>query len=125
MKEPDLIDNQSLPRFVQYQYRDSFFCRNTEEETVLQVDIELSFTHREGIIDLIERLLNASWPNYLPEIQRPFKKITYKGNLWMSNVDEVLIFLFEFRMHGWLRLWQARLADNLQNPGCYIPIQRN
>ena len=44
-----------------------------------QVDIELSFTHREGIEDIIEQLLKASWPKNFSAIQTPFLKMRYEG----------------------------------------------
>jgi hypothetical protein len=39
----------------------------------------LSFTHREGIEDIIEQLVVASWPDSHPKPQAPFLKMNYKG----------------------------------------------
>lgn len=43
-----------------------------------QLDIELSFTQPESIMRLIENVLLNCWPQHLPNISLPFKRMTYE-----------------------------------------------
>lgn len=41
------------------------------------MDIELSFTDRDGIIKLVENILEYSWPKELGVVRKPFPHMTF------------------------------------------------
>lgn len=53
-----------------------------------QVDIELSFTHKEAMMNMIEMLLVHSWPTELPHIEIPFHRLTYDEALTRYGSDK-------------------------------------
>ena len=57
-------------------YRDES-GRSDRQPEFTQIDIELSFTDMDEIMDMAERLVAASWPEELPRPRPPFKRMTY------------------------------------------------
>ncbi|KAL5005999.1 hypothetical protein ScPMuIL_017157 [Solemya velum] len=53
-----------------------------------QVDIEMSFVDREGVIQLVEELVQFSWPEEKGEITTPFPRMTYKDAMRQYGVDK-------------------------------------
>ncbi|EDV99300.1 aspartate--tRNA ligase, mitochondrial [Drosophila grimshawi] len=84
-------------------YRDEA-TRPDRQPEFTQLDIELSFTSRDDIMQLIEETLRYSWPKHLPKLQTPFRRITYEeamekyGNdkpdtrfgFLLNNVSEII-----------------------------------
>lgn len=53
-----------------------------------QLDIEMSFVQREGIVQLIEEMLAYSWPEHVPPIVTPFPHITYEQAMRLYGSDK-------------------------------------
>ncbi|XP_060554526.1 aspartate--tRNA ligase, mitochondrial-like [Ruditapes philippinarum] len=53
-----------------------------------QLDIEMSFVKREGIIKLIEEMMVYSWPEGEPHIQTPFPHLTYDQAMRLYGSDK-------------------------------------
>ncbi|XP_065355526.1 aspartate--tRNA ligase, mitochondrial [Calliphora vicina] len=84
-------------------YRDEA-TRPDRQPEFTQLDIELSFTNRDDIMQLIEETLRYSWPKEYTKIQAPFKRMTYneamekfgtdkpdtRFNLALTNVTEII-----------------------------------
>ncbi|XP_034129624.1 aspartate--tRNA ligase, mitochondrial isoform X1 [Drosophila guanche] len=68
-------------------YRDEA-TRPDRQPEFTQLDIELSFTSRDGIMQLIEETLRYSWPKNLPKLQTPFRRITYEEALEKYGNDK-------------------------------------
>lgn len=66
-------------------YRDEA-TRPDRQPEFTQLDIELSFTNLDGIVDMIEQLLQESFPRDLP--QSPFKRMTYRDVLENYGTDK-------------------------------------
>lgn len=54
----------------------------------IKVDVEMSFTTADGIIDLIETLLVAIWPSFAGSLSIPFPRITYQEALAKYGSDK-------------------------------------
>lgn len=50
--------------------------------------MEMSFTTRDGIIDLIENLLLNTWPTFLDPISIPFPRINYNEAMQKYGSDK-------------------------------------
>lgn len=48
----------------------------------------MSFTDREGVMNLIENLLMYSWPEELDSIKVPFKHMLYKDAMELYGTDQ-------------------------------------
>lgn len=57
-------------------YRDEA-TRPDRQPEFTQLDIELSFSDRENIMELIENVLVHCWPEFCPSFNTPFPKLTY------------------------------------------------
>ncbi|XP_064535213.1 aspartate--tRNA ligase, mitochondrial isoform X2 [Drosophila montana] len=68
-------------------YRDEA-TRPDRQPEFTQLDIELSFTSRDDIMQLIEETLRYSWPKHLPKLQTPFRRITYEEALEKYGTDK-------------------------------------
>lgn len=68
-------------------YRDEA-TRPDRQPEFTQLDIELSFTNREGIMQLVEEVLRYSWPKEYSKIQTPFRRITYEEALEKYGTDK-------------------------------------
>ncbi|EDW55515.1 GM17213 [Drosophila sechellia] len=91
-------------------YRDEA-TRPDRQPEFTQLDIELSFTSRDDIMQLIEETLRYSWPKDFPRLQTPFRRITYEeamekyGNdkpdtrfgFLLNNVSEIIEKSDEFK----------------------------
>lgn len=53
-----------------------------------QLDIELSFTQPESIMELIENVLVNSWPKELPQIPNKFRRMTYQEAMETYGSDK-------------------------------------
>ncbi|KAI4472872.1 hypothetical protein M0802_016452 [Mischocyttarus mexicanus] len=65
-------------------YRDES-ARHDRQPEFTQLDIEMSFTDQEGIMDLIENLLKYSWPE---AITTPFKRVNYEDAMKLYGTDQ-------------------------------------
>ncbi|XP_034950457.1 aspartate--tRNA ligase, mitochondrial isoform X2 [Chelonus insularis] len=61
-------------------YRDET-ARPDRQPEFTQLDIEVSFTDQEGIINLVEDLLYHCWPKELGQLAIPFKRLTYEKSM--------------------------------------------
>ncbi|KAH8282115.1 hypothetical protein KR054_005483 [Drosophila jambulina] len=68
-------------------YRDEA-TRPDRQPEFTQLDIELSFTSRDDIMQLIEETLRYSWPKDFPKLQTPFRRITYEEALEKYGIDK-------------------------------------
>ncbi|XP_053958490.1 aspartate--tRNA ligase, mitochondrial isoform X2 [Anastrepha ludens] len=68
-------------------YRDEA-TRPDRQPEFTQLDIELSFTTREDIMQMIEECLRYAWPKQFPPIQTPFRRITYEEALEKYGTDK-------------------------------------
>ncbi|KAG5314272.1 SYDM protein, partial [Acromyrmex insinuator] len=68
-------------------YRDET-VRHDRQPEFTQLDIEMSFVDRDGVMNLIENLLMYSWPEELGSIKVPFKLITYKDAMELYGTDK-------------------------------------
>ncbi|XP_032687271.1 aspartate--tRNA ligase, mitochondrial isoform X2 [Odontomachus brunneus] len=68
-------------------YRDET-ARHDRQPEFTQLDIEMSFVDREGVINLIENLLVYSWPEELDSIEIPFQHMTYKDAVELYGTDK-------------------------------------
>ncbi|KAH8241012.1 hypothetical protein KR026_010232 [Drosophila bipectinata] len=68
-------------------YRDEA-TRPDRQPEFTQLDVELSFTNRDDIMQLIEEVLRYSWPKDLPRLQTPFRRITYEEAMEKYGVDK-------------------------------------
>ena len=68
-------------------YRDET-GRPDRQPEFTQVDVELSFTDRDGVMDLAEELVAASWPERFPRPRPPFKRMTYAEALEKFGTDK-------------------------------------
>ena len=68
-------------------YRDES-GRSDRQPEFTQIDIELSFTDMEGVMDMAERLVVASWPKHLPRPRTPFSRMTYADVLEKYGTDK-------------------------------------
>ncbi|XP_060654062.1 aspartate--tRNA ligase, mitochondrial isoform X1 [Drosophila nasuta] len=79
----------SIDRYFQVArcYRDEA-TRPDRQPEFTQLDVELSFTSRDDIMQLIEETLRYSWPKHLPKLQTPFRRITYEEAMEKYGCDK-------------------------------------
>ncbi|KAH8271685.1 hypothetical protein KR044_001181, partial [Drosophila immigrans] len=79
----------SIDRYFQVArcYRDEA-TRPDRQPEFTQLDVELSFTSRDDIMQLIEETLRYSWPRHLPKLQTPFRRITYEEAMEKYGSDK-------------------------------------
>ncbi|KAK2587580.1 hypothetical protein KPH14_003708 [Odynerus spinipes] len=65
-------------------YRDEG-ARHDRQPEFTQLDIEMSFANQEGIMSLIEGLLEYSWPEH---ITTPFERMTYDDAMGLYGTDQ-------------------------------------
>ncbi|XP_074102503.1 aspartyl-tRNA synthetase, mitochondrial [Cotesia typhae] len=68
-------------------YRDEG-ARSDRQPEFTQLDIEMSFTDREGIISLIEDLLCHCWPKESAALTTPFRHFTYEQVMELFGTDQ-------------------------------------
>lgn len=68
-------------------YRDEGH-RSDRQPEFTQLDIELSFTTVNGVLNLVEKILKHSWPERLPLIQTPFRRMTLKEAMESYGSDK-------------------------------------
>uniref|UniRef100_A0A1B0CYH3 Aminoacyl-transfer RNA synthetases class-II family profile domain-containing protein n=1 Tax=Phlebotomus papatasi TaxID=29031 RepID=A0A1B0CYH3_PHLPP len=77
-------------------YRDEA-TRSDRQPEFTQLDVELSFTDREKVMELIEEVIKASWPKEHGVVKTPFPKMTYDEVMSKYGSDKPdLRFDFEF-----------------------------
>ncbi|KAJ8964825.1 hypothetical protein NQ314_004633 [Rhamnusium bicolor] len=93
-------------------YRDEG-VRSDRQPEFTQLDIEMSFTNVDGVINLIEELLLYSWPEYLNPIAMKFQRISYKDALENYGNDKPDI-RFEFKIQNCTELFKPneKLVDD-------------
>lgn len=77
-------------------YRDEG-TRSDRQPEFTQLDIEMSFTDIEGVIQVIEETLNYCWPEFLGTIPRVFPRISYREALETYGSDKPDI-SFDFKV---------------------------
>lgn len=55
---------------------------------ILQLDIEMSYVNRDGVMSLIEDLLVYSWPEESDSIKAPFKLLKYEDAMELYGTDQ-------------------------------------
>lgn len=68
-------------------YRDESM-RSDRQPEFTQLDIEMSFTNVEGVIRLIEEVINYSWPDFLHPIPGTFPRMTYNQAMETYGSDK-------------------------------------
>ncbi|XP_063974853.1 aspartate--tRNA ligase, mitochondrial [Diachasmimorpha longicaudata] len=68
-------------------YRDET-ARPDRQPEFTQLDIELSFTDREGIMTLVEKLIENCWPKDFEPVTIPFKRFNYEEIMEMYGSDQ-------------------------------------
>ncbi|XP_031345398.1 aspartate--tRNA ligase, mitochondrial isoform X2 [Photinus pyralis] len=68
-------------------YRDEG-SRSDRQPEFTQLDIEMSFTDCKGVMNLVEELLQYSWPSILKPLPRRFPQITYKEAMEKYGTDK-------------------------------------
>lgn len=68
-------------------YRDEG-ARHDRQPEFTQLDIEMSFVDRDGVMSLIENLLVYSWPEESGSIKTPFKLMTYEDAMELYGTDQ-------------------------------------
>lgn len=68
-------------------YRDEG-ARSDRQPEFTQLDIEMSFVDSEGIMGLVEGLLDHCWPRELGEINLPFKRLSYEEVMETYGTDQ-------------------------------------
>ncbi|ALC39787.1 CG31739 [Drosophila busckii] len=84
-----MLMSGSIDRYFQVArcYRDEA-TRPDRQPEFTQLDIELSFTSRHDIMQLIEETLRYSWPKHLGKLQTPFRRITYEEAMEKYGCDK-------------------------------------
>ncbi|XP_049774535.1 aspartate--tRNA ligase, mitochondrial isoform X3 [Schistocerca cancellata] len=62
--------------------------RSDRQPEFTQLDIELSFPDRDGILQLIEEMLVYSWPEEAEPISAPFPQLTYHQAMKLYGTDK-------------------------------------
>ncbi|KAK6632478.1 hypothetical protein RUM44_007520 [Polyplax serrata] len=89
----------SIDRYFQIArcYRDETGSGDRQPEFT-QLDIEMSFCDREGVIKLIEDLLKYCWPEDMPPLKTPFPRLSYDEAMNAYGTDKPdLRFNWEFK----------------------------
>ncbi|KAF5288014.1 hypothetical protein FQA39_LY15543 [Lamprigera yunnana] len=68
-------------------YRDEG-SRSDRQPEFTQLDVEMSFTNIDGVISLIEELLQYCWPNCLKPLPVRFPKLTYEEAMEKYGTDK-------------------------------------
>lgn len=68
-------------------YRDET-TRPDRQPEFTQLDIEMSFTNMDGVITLVEEIINYAWPECLETISPVFPRISYKNAMEMYGSDK-------------------------------------
>ena len=53
-----------------------------------QLDLEMSFVRRDGVLSLIEDLMVHSWPEDVSQITSPFPHMTYEQAMRLYGTDK-------------------------------------
>lgn len=78
----------TIAHFLWYFFSDEG-SRPDRQPEFTQLDIELSFTDRESIFQLIENTLVHCWPkDHQGEVKRPFARITYNEAMEKYGTDK-------------------------------------
>lgn len=77
-------------------YRDES-TRSDRQPEFTQLDIEMSFTNVDGILQMVEDTLNYCWPDFLDPIPRIFTRMTYTEALETYGSDKPDV-TFDFKV---------------------------
>ncbi|KAJ4427940.1 hypothetical protein ANN_23950 [Periplaneta americana] len=94
-------------------YRDEG-ARPDRQPEFTQLDIELSFTDRDGIFHLIEGLLEHCWPEKLGKVVTPFPRMTYAEVMEQYGTDKPDV-RFEMKLQDVTDLVKGPEAPILEN----------
>ncbi|XP_015117567.1 aspartate--tRNA ligase, mitochondrial [Diachasma alloeum] len=97
-------------------YRDET-ARPDRQPEFTQLDIELSFTDREGIMMLVEQLIEHCWPKEFEAVTIPFRRFTYEEVMDMYGSDQPDLRI-PYRMHNVTDLHKNSVDMN-ENVGIY------
>uniref|UniRef100_A0A0C9QGP4 DARS2_1 protein n=1 Tax=Fopius arisanus TaxID=64838 RepID=A0A0C9QGP4_9HYME len=98
-------------------YRDET-ARPDRQPEFTQLDIEMSFTDREGIMTMVEQLIANCWPKDFGDVTVPFKRFTYEEIMDMYGSDQPDLRI-PYRIHNITNLLTRKLSDNVENFGVY------
>nr|CAD7439185.1 unnamed protein product [Timema bartmani] len=68
-------------------YRDEG-SRPDRQPEFTQLDIEMSFSNREGVLSLVQELLEYCWPEHLDRTPTPFPRMTYRQAMEDYGTDK-------------------------------------
>lgn len=68
-------------------YRDEG-SRPDRQPEFTQLDIEMSFTNLDGILQLVEELLCYSWPSFLEPLPKSFSRMSFNDAMEMYGSDQ-------------------------------------
>nr|CAD7591183.1 unnamed protein product [Timema genevievae] len=68
-------------------YRDEG-SRPDRQPEFTQLDIEMSFSNREGVLSLVQELLEYCWPEHLDRTPTPFPRMTYRQSMEDYGTDK-------------------------------------
>lgn len=78
-------------------YRDES-TRSDRQPEFTQLDIEMSFTTVDGVIQVIEETLNYCWPDFLDPLPMNFQRMTYTNAMEQYGSDKPDT-TFEFKVN--------------------------
>ncbi|XP_062552357.1 aspartate--tRNA ligase, mitochondrial [Armigeres subalbatus] len=108
-------------------YRDET-TRPDRQPEFTQLDIELSFTDRENIMNLLEGVLASSWPLSNDPLKIPFQRMTYNEAMSRYGVDKPDIrFGYQLQDVGLLMKQNPSLTQNYgeQQFGAFAIVAKN
>ncbi|XP_073825775.1 aspartyl-tRNA synthetase, mitochondrial [Musca autumnalis] len=105
-------------------YRDEA-TRPDRQPEFTQLDIELSFTKRDDILQLIEEVLRYSWPKELGKIHTPFRRITYEEAVERYGTDKPDT-RFGFTLSNVTEIIEKNptFTEKFNNLGAYVIVAR-
>lgn len=68
-------------------YRDEG-ARPDRQPEFTQLDIEMSFTSLDHILELVEELLGYSWPRFLEPLPKKYPRISFNDAMEMYGSDQ-------------------------------------
>lgn len=94
----------------------------TAASAPLQVDIEMSFVDKAGIVSLVEGLIQHSWPEEKASISTPFPTMTYAEAMRDYGVDKPDT-RFDMKVRDWMRRASVSAVTKLQSQKCHNSLE--